>query len=68
VNETEAEYGPVDILVNNAGCMYYTDMVSLHTEEWERQIDINCKVGLSKLCSVTPVFLIIPAMAEQLNG
>lgn len=45
VEETEEEFGPVDILVNNAGVMYYTDMINKHQQEWDRQIDINCKVG-----------------------
>jgi len=43
VEETEEEFGPVDILVNNAGVMYYTDMINKHQQEWDRQIDINCK-------------------------
>ena len=44
--------GDVDILVNNAGVMYYTMMKNLKEEEWERTIDINCKVCL-RLLSVT---------------
>lgn len=44
VSETEAEFGPVDILVNNAGVMYYTMMTSKREQEWESQIDVNCKV------------------------
>jgi NADP-dependent 3-hydroxy acid dehydrogenase YdfG len=44
VERTEATLGPVDILVNNAGIMYYTMMKNLKEEEWERQIDLNCKV------------------------
>ena len=51
VQETESEFGPVDILVNNAGVMYYTDMVNKHQDEWDRQIDINCKVGDVHPCS-----------------
>ncbi|CAC5423035.1 Uncharacterized oxidoreductase SA2266,Uncharacterized oxidoreductase MXAN_5909,Uncharacterized oxidoreductase SSP1627 [Staphylococcus saprophyticus subsp. saprophyticus ATCC 15305 _ NCTC 7292],Uncharacterized oxidoreductase Lmo0432,Uncharacterized oxidoreductase SAR2567,Uncharacterized oxidoreductase SACOL2488,Uncharacterized oxidoreductase Lin0452,Uncharacterized oxidoreductase SAS2370,Uncharacterized oxidoreductase SSP0419 [Staphylococcus saprophyticus subsp. saprophyticus ATCC 15305 _ NCTC 7292] [Mytilu len=43
VKHTESVFGPVDILVNNAGVMYYTMMKNLHEEEWERQIDLNCK-------------------------
>ena len=44
VQHTEATLGPVDILVNNAGVMYYTKMTNLMKDDWERQIDINCKV------------------------
>ncbi|XP_013419834.1 uncharacterized protein LOC106180401 [Lingula anatina] len=43
VQHAECTLGPVDILVNNAGVMYYTLMKNLHEEEWERQIDLNCK-------------------------
>ena len=44
VERTEEKLGPVDILVNCAGLMYYTHMTSLHVDEWDRQIDVNCKV------------------------
>ncbi|XP_059147349.1 uncharacterized protein LOC131935076 [Physella acuta] len=43
VKQAESSVGPIDILVNNAGVMYYTMMKNLHEEEWERQIDVNCK-------------------------
>ncbi|XP_076070735.1 uncharacterized protein LOC143042341 [Mytilus galloprovincialis] len=43
VKHTESVFGPIDILVNNAGVMYYTMMKNLHEDEWERQIDLNCK-------------------------
>ena len=44
VHHTEATLGPVDILVNNAGVMYYTMVKNLREDEWERQVDVNCKV------------------------
>ena len=44
VKHTEYTLGPIDILVNNAGIMFYTMMKNLKVEEWEKQIDINCKV------------------------
>ena len=56
VQETESEFGPVDILVNNAGVMYYTDMVNKHQDEWDRQIDINCKVCHVPPCSTVHTF------------
>ena len=43
VKHTEYALGPVDIIVNNAGVMYYTMMKNLKVEDWERQVDINCK-------------------------
>jgi len=47
VRHTESVFGPVDILVNNAGVMYYTMMKNFHEDEWERQIDLNCKVSIN---------------------
>lgn len=46
VERTEASLGPVDILVNNAGVMYYTMMKNLQEEQWNRQINLNCKVHI----------------------
>ncbi|GFN88134.1 linear gramicidin synthase subunit d-like [Plakobranchus ocellatus] len=43
VQAAESSLGPVDILVNCAGLMYYTLMKNLHVEEWDKQIDVNCK-------------------------
>lgn len=43
VTHTEEVLGTVDILVNNAGVMYYDNMKELNGDEWDRQIDINCK-------------------------
>ena len=44
VKQTESQLGPVDILVNAAGIMFYTLMKNVHEDEWERQVDVNCKV------------------------
>ena len=46
VSRAESEFGPVDILVNNAGLWYFTMMTSLHEDDWERMVDVNCKVSL----------------------
>ncbi|XP_074650108.1 uncharacterized protein LOC141905204 [Tubulanus polymorphus] len=43
IRHVESTLGPVDVIVNNAGVMYYTMMKNLHENEWEKQIDINCK-------------------------
>ena len=45
VQQTEMALGPVDILVNSAGVMYYTLMKNIHQDEWDKTIDVNCKVG-----------------------
>ncbi|ELT91031.1 hypothetical protein CAPTEDRAFT_168750 [Capitella teleta] len=47
VERTETTLGPVDILVNNAGIMYYTMMKNLHEDQWDRQVDLNCKGPLN---------------------
>lgn len=52
MKHTESVFGPIDILVNNAGVMYYTMMKNLHEDEWERQIDLNCKVNTKLLFKV----------------
>ena len=44
VHHTESVLGPVNILVNSAGVMYYTMMKNLKEEQWEKQVDLNCKV------------------------
>uniref|UniRef100_A0A7E4V571 NADP-dependent 3-hydroxy acid dehydrogenase YdfG n=1 Tax=Panagrellus redivivus TaxID=6233 RepID=A0A7E4V571_PANRE len=44
-------YGRVDVLVNCAGCMYYTLMKNGQTEEWARQIDVNCH-GVTNMTGV----------------
>ena len=44
VRQTEDTLGPVDIIVNCAGVMYYTLMKNMHVDEWERTVDVNCKV------------------------
>ncbi|GFR73915.1 glucose 1-dehydrogenase 3 [Elysia marginata] len=41
----EKEFGPVDILVNNAAAWYFTMMTSLHEDDWEQMVDVNCKVS-----------------------
>jgi NADP-dependent 3-hydroxy acid dehydrogenase YdfG len=44
VRHTETALGPVDILVNNAGIMYYEHIKNCQFDEWDTQVDINCKV------------------------
>ena len=45
VAHTETTLGAVDILVNNAGIMYYTMMKNLQQDQWDSQVDLNCKVS-----------------------
>ncbi len=57
VKAAEAELGPVDILVSCAGVMYFTMMQNVHTEEWDRTVDVNCKGLLHCLSSTVPLML-----------
>ena len=52
VKHVRMTLGEIDILVNNAGVMYYTMMKNLQLDEWERQIDINCKVSAQVKVSI----------------
>jgi len=52
VKAAEDTLGPVDIMVNCAGVMYFTLMKNLHEDEWERQVDINCKGVLNGVAAV----------------
>lgn len=57
VKTTEETLGPVDLLVACAGVMYFTLMKNVHTEEWERTVDVNCKGLLHSLSSTVPSML-----------
>ena len=43
MKRTESTLGAIDILVNNAGVMFFTFMKNFHWDEWEKQVDVNCK-------------------------
>ena len=51
MSHTNDTLGPVDIIVNCAGVGFYTTMKNCHLDEWEKMVDVNCKVKLSK-CAV----------------
>lgn len=44
VSRTNDTLGPVDIMVNCAGLGFYTTMKNCNLDEWEKMIDVNCKV------------------------
>lgn len=37
-------FGSIDILINNAGIMPMSWVKNLKEDEWDKMIDINCKV------------------------
>ena len=43
-HQAEEMLGSIDILVCCAGVMYFTLMKNLHFDEWEKTVDVNCKV------------------------
>jgi NADP-dependent 3-hydroxy acid dehydrogenase YdfG len=51
------ELGAVDIVVSCAGVMYFTMMANMHTEDWDRTVDVNCKGLLHVLASSVPDML-----------
>lgn len=49
MSHTNDTLGPVDIIVNCAGLGIYTTMKNCHFDEWEKMVDVNCKVKKSDL-------------------
>ncbi|MGS2738938.1 SDR family oxidoreductase [Sinomicrobium sp. M5D2P17] len=50
-------YGCIDILFNNAGIMPISDIDQLHTDEWNRMVDINIKGVLNTTAAVLPYMI-----------
>lgn len=48
---------PIDIFVNNAGVMHYTFLKNLHTDQWEKEVDVNIKGVLNGVAAVLPGML-----------
>jgi len=62
VEETSEMFGNIDILVNSAGVMYYTMMKNFQVDQWEKQVDVNCKGTMNAVAAV------LPGMLQQENG
>ncbi|WP_429970761.1 SDR family oxidoreductase [Fructilactobacillus sp. Tb1] len=56
VELAENKFGKLDVIFNNAGIMPTSDLSNLHTEEWNRTIDINLKGVLNGIAAVLPIF------------
>ncbi|XP_072031944.1 uncharacterized oxidoreductase Lmo0432-like [Amphiura filiformis] len=54
ITKAESTFGHVDIMVNNAGAFTYTLMKNVKEDEWERQIDVNCKGVCNGIGAVLP--------------
>ena len=57
VKTAEVAFGPVDILVNCAGVMYFTLMKNVMWDQWDAQVDINCKGTMYGIGAVLPSML-----------
>ncbi|MGB3466386.1 MAG: SDR family oxidoreductase [Cyclobacteriaceae bacterium] len=57
VSEAKKEFGTVNGLVNNAGLMPLSYVKNLHTEEWEKMVDVNIKGVLNGVGAVLPTLI-----------
>jgi len=62
VSSTLEEFGSIDGIVNNAGLMPLSYVKNLHTEEWDKMIDVNIKGVTNGVAAV------LPTMMEQKSG
>ena len=60
--KTKEEFGSIDGLVNNAGLMPLSYVKNLHTDEWDKMVDVNIKGVLNGVAAV------LPSMMEQKSG
>lgn len=57
IRSAESALGPCDILVNCAGVMYFTMMKNVIWDQWDRQVDVNCKGTMYGIGTVLPGML-----------
>ncbi|MCM8570182.1 SDR family oxidoreductase [Gramella jeungdoensis] len=62
VDKTKSEFNSIDALVNNAGLMPLSYVKNLHTDEWDKMVDVNIKGVLNGVSAV------LPTMMEQKSG
>ena len=62
VEKTKEKFGSIDGLVNNAGLMPLSYVKNLHTDEWDKMVDVNIKGVLNGVSAV------LPTMMEQKSG
>jgi len=62
VSSTLEEFGSIDGIVNNAGLMPLSYVKNLHTDEWDKMIDVNIKGVTNGVAAV------LPTMMEQKSG
>ncbi|APG59605.1 SDR family oxidoreductase [Christiangramia salexigens] len=62
VDKTKKEFENVDGLINNAGLMPLSYVKNLHTEEWDKMVDVNVKGVMNGVAAV------LPTMMDQKSG
>lgn len=62
VDKTKNEFESIDGLINNAGLMPLSYVKNLHTDEWDKMVDVNIKGVLNGVSAV------LPTMMEQKSG
>ena len=62
VDKTKEKFGSIDGIVNNAGLMPLSYVKNLHTDEWDKMVDVNLKGVLNGVSAV------LPTMMEQKSG
>ncbi|MDX1542297.1 MAG: SDR family oxidoreductase [Christiangramia sp.] len=62
VEKTKSEFESIDGLINNAGLMPLSYVKNLHTDEWDKMVDVNIKGVLNGVSAV------LPTMMEQKSG
>lgn len=62
VNKAKEEFGSIDALINNAGIMPLSYVKNLHTDEWDKMVDVNIKGVLNGVAAV------LPTMIDQKGG
>ncbi|SDR81178.1 SDR family oxidoreductase [Gramella sp. MAR_2010_147] len=60
--KTKEEFNSIDGLINNAGLMPLSYVKNLHTDEWDKMVDVNIKGVLNGVAAV------LPTMMEQKSG
>lgn len=56
-DKTKEEFGSIDGLINNAGIMPLSYVKNLHTDEWDKMVDVNIKGVLNGVAAVLPTML-----------
>ncbi len=62
VEGTLKEFKSIDGIINNAGLMPLSYIKNLHTDEWDKMVDVNIKGVLNGVAAV------LPSMMEQKSG